>query len=360
MPTGKSAITAIGGKKHVLNLYNREIKKLQFVENAQRKVRSSDDGLLHAGFKVPGTNTQRVSGDGGLNCQNIIKDPEFLRAWQCKKKETHLICQSDAAALEPHVFTELSRDAAMLKLYGPGAKPNDVYLFTGASIGGILGQPFLDLGYDPLNPTKEAMKACKEKYKNLRNVSKTLLLSDDYMSGPYKKWQTLKIQGFDFTLKEVEEMHNKLAEVYKGKKIFGEKLKAEWERNRGFVLDGFGFPTCVHHTKLRDVVNRVIQRSGHMILQLWTYLIVKKFWEENIDYSFHIHDFHDELVAEVHYTQIARAKEIYAETLAEVNNKYLKGQIKIKAEPQIATCLAEIKVENYVDEELKYLMDNLS
>lgn len=184
--------------------------------------------------------------------------------------------------------------------------------------------------------------------------------SDDYGSGAYKKWQSLKIQGFDFTMSQVEEMHNKLAEVYKGKKAFGEKLKMEWERNRGFVLDGFGFPVCVYHKKIKDLGNRVIQKSGHMILQLWTYLIVKKLWEENIDYSFQIYDFHDELITEVHYTQIQRVKEIYAETLAEVNTKYLQGQIKIKAEPQVATCLAEIKVENYIDEDLKHLMDKLS
>jgi hypothetical protein len=43
-------------------------------------------------------------------------------------------------------------------------------------MGGILGQPFLDEGYDPLNPTKEAIKECKKKHKNLRNVAKSLCL----------------------------------------------------------------------------------------------------------------------------------------------------------------------------------------
>jgi hypothetical protein len=679
LPTGKSAITAIGGKKHILNVFNREIKKAQFVATTKNRVEQSDDGLLHMGYKTPGTVTQRLSGDGGLNLQNIIKDSSFLRAWRCHNMKDHLILQADlcyhpdtevltkkgwkpiaavttsdevwqvnsislegawchplhtiehdydgmlhiignirgslrvtgnhrmlyvgghasnradktarrsvipakdgvpfigaclpitstplnptvsdwksediwkAAALqadgcvdirakkrrnfylqvsrtekrakanqlfgpghlqklrpehtlqkelwssikfdhplletdgtrrklfradligdnqlleflealafwdgsvedsgtivyasvskeqvdciqhrlvragyeckcdlriakdskylgcyylrihkndrfhiskkdyaqqpyqgkvycltvpagffmvrhgnqtfvsgncavEPHVFTELSRDEAMWDLYGPEAKQNDVYLYTGAKIGGILGQPFLDEGYDPKNPTKAAIKLCKEKHKNLRNVSKTLLLSDDYGSSARKKWQTLKIQGFNFTLKEVEDMHNKLAEVYKGKKDFGDALRREWERNGGWVLDAFGMPICVDSKKIKDLSNRICQRSGHFILMLWQYILMHKMWEEGIEYFFQIANFHDEMLIEVRRDQLPLMKQLYADCLKEVNDKWLKGMIKIKAEPQVATCLAEIKVEEYIEDELKHLLEGI-
>jgi hypothetical protein len=680
LPTGKSAITAIGGKKHILNVFNREIKKSQFVATTKSRVEQSDDGLLHMGYKTPGTVTQRLSGDGGLNLQNIIKDSSFLRAWRCHNMKDHLILQADLCyhpntevltkkgwkpiaavttsdevwqvdhetllgswinptqtmeychegsmielgnkrgkicvtpnhkmlyvskaqtgtrrvtekrwtcraaedipnssaclvivakaatpvvsnfnirdiwmaamlqadgsvnkaatldrsfyievskptkrakvrefvgdgivraartgqnmetekwggikfshellesdltgrklfrvdligdnqlldmldalafwdgnidkgntliyttidkeqadllqarmartsyecklkikqpanegckivyrlfirarsrirvtkkdkkviegfsgnvycltvpkgfflvryegqtfvsgncAVEPHVFTELSRDEAMWDLYGPEAKQNDVYLYTGAKIGGILGQPFLDEGYDPKNPTKAAIKLCKEKHKNLRNVSKTLLLSDDYGSSARKKWQTLKIQGFNFTLKEVEDMHNKLAEVYKGKKDFGDALRREWERNGGWVLDAFGMPICVDSKKIKDLSNRICQRSGHFILMLWQYILMHKMWEEGIEYFFQIANFHDEMLIEVRRDQLPLMKQLYADCLKEVNDKWLKGMIKIKAEPQLATCLAEIKVEGYIEDELKHLLEGI-
>jgi hypothetical protein len=203
------------------------------------------------------------------------------------------------------------------------------------------------------------MKACKEKFKNLRNVAKALVLSDDYGSGAYKKWQSLKIQGFDFTMKQVEEMHNKLAEVYKGKRAFGAKLKREWERNKGWVLNAFGFPVCVCADKEKDLGNRVIQSSGHEVLMLWQYLVTNRFWKDGIDYSWQLFDFHDEMVPEIHKTQITQVKNIYSETLAEVNDIYLKGKIKIKAEPQVATCLAEIKCEGYIAEDLLYLLEGM-
>jgi hypothetical protein len=359
LPTGKSAVLAIGGKKHPLNRYTKDIKRLQFVDSCYAKICESDDGLLYLGYKVPGTNTQRNSGDGGLNLQNLVKDPAFLRAWRPRNLDTHLLCQIDESSVEPHILTEFSRCSTMMKIYGPGAKPNDIYIFNAVGIGGILAKPFLDVGYDPNNPTKEAIKEGKSKFKDLRNVSKSITLSDDYGSSARKKWQTLKIQGFNFSVQEVEEMHNNLKVLYKDKVAFGDKLRREWEKNKGWILDGFGMPVCIDKNKIKDCTNRCVQRSAALILTLWQHILIPKMWENNIDYNWMIYNFHDEMVPEIRRDQIGKMKELYKETLQIMNDKYLGGMIKIKAEPQVATCLAEIKVENYVEEELKHLLEGV-
>jgi hypothetical protein len=320
---------------------------------------ASDDGLLHMGFKVPGTNTQRNSGAGGINLQNLVKSPEFLRAWRCRDLENYLMLQIDESSVEPHILTEFSHCKAMMKIYGPGAKPNDIYIFNAVGIGGIIGQPFIDAGYDPENPTKEILKSCKAKFKELRNVAKGYTLSDDYGSSAYKKWQTLKIAGYNFTLKQVEEGHNNLRKLYEDKIAFGDALRREWERNGGWVLDGFGMPVCIDSKKTKDAVNRIIQRSAALILSLWQYILVPRMWEEEIDYNWLVYNYHDEMIPEIHRLHLKRMKELYSETLAELNDKWLKGMIKIKAEPQLATCLAEIKVEGFVEEELKHLMEGI-
>ena len=359
LPTGKAAITGVKGKGHILNKFNKDVKKLQFCEAVWNKISTSDDGFLHVGYKVPGTNTKRNSGSDGVNLQNLIKAPEFLRAWRPRDLQNYLLYQIDESSVEPHILTELSRCKAMWKIYGPGAKPNDIYIFNAVGIGGVIGRPFLDAGYDPENPTKEILKSCKAKFKDLRNVAKGYTLSDDYGSSAYKKWQTLKIAGYNFTLSQVEEGHNNLRKLYEDKIAFGDALRREWERNGGFVLDGFGFPVCISSEKTKDCTNRVVQGTASLILTLWQYILVPKMWENKIDYYWMIYNFHDELIPEVKREHMRKIRELYAETLKELNEKYLGGIIPIKAEPQVATCLAEIKVEGYVEDELKHLMEGV-
>jgi hypothetical protein len=359
IPVGKAAIIAVGGSRHIFNRYNRELKKEQFTSNCINKIENSFDGMLHMPYKVPGTNTMRLSGDGGLNLQNLVKDAEFLRAWRPRNLDRDIIYQSDISSLEPNVFTEFSRDDTMLGIYGPGAKPNDIYIYTAALIGGSLGQCFLDEGYDPKNPTKEIIGQCKKKFKTTRNAAKCIQLSDDYRSGAYKKWQSLRILGFDFTLEEITDIQARLDNVFAGKRAFIARLEREWERNKGFILDGFGMPVCVCRSKTRDLANRCIQRSATLILMLWQHLIMPKLEKEIPEYYWMIFNFHDEMIPEIPRSKISVMKRIYEETLTELNEVWLKGMIKIKADPQAATCLAEIKVENYVEEELAELLEDL-
>ena len=360
LPTGKSALLSILGSGSALAQFNGEIKKQQFTRAVLNKLTAAS--RIHLPVKVPGTLTCRLGGDGGVNIQNTPKDPMFQSAWRVENPHTHVIADIDKAALEPHVLTALSQDPAMLGLYGPGAKPNDVYIYFCALIGGALGQPFLDEGYDPYNPTADAIARCKKNHKKLRGAGKTLILSSDYGAGTKKQFTTLRIQGYDFSLAQVKRMHDKLNEVCAGKMAFGKKLEAEHERNGGYILDGLGFPTAVDVMKRKDLINRTVQKTGHMIEMLFLYKTMQLFRQYNVPYSWMIVDYHDATDPIIPIEYVPIVKDIYIEALRWVNDDFLKTSIRIKGTPQFATNMAEIKCEDYKldNEEIADLIEELN
>jgi hypothetical protein len=133
-------------------------------------------------------------------------------------------------------------------------------------MGGSIGEQFKSEGYDPDNPTKDAIDRVKKKFKSTRNAVKLCSLSDDYGSGITKKYRTLKLQGFNFSLNEVKDLQARLNKVFEGKKAYGRKLEAEWIRNNGFILDGLGFPLAVAEEKKKDLCNRCV--SGDTLVRV--------------------------------------------------------------------------------------------
>jgi hypothetical protein len=131
--------------------------------------------LYHPELRVPGTASGRLSGSGGYNWQNAPKCKEILECMQADDGHTLLAC--DVASLEQVVLANLSGDEQLIKLYGPGAKPNDVYSFVGASLPGAVGAGIRAAGYDPDNPTPEGIAAVKKLAKKERSISKVITLS---------------------------------------------------------------------------------------------------------------------------------------------------------------------------------------
>lgn len=83
----------------------------------------------------------------------------------------------DFTSLEVVVLTELSRDDVLWSVFGPGARPNDIYLATGARMGGALGNRIRSTGYNPESPTLETVALAKKECKTERGVAKTMYLS---------------------------------------------------------------------------------------------------------------------------------------------------------------------------------------
>jgi hypothetical protein len=153
-------------------------KEASIVTSYLELLHHTEDGgwRLHAGWSVPGTLTGRLGGREP-NLQAIPKSIKFLDCFIPDPGFTWV--EGDFSALEPNILAELSRDKALLDLYGPDANPNhDRYLYT------IAGIPFPQFDavrshYDVNNPTKDGVKAAKTNCKKLRDFGKVLCVAED-------------------------------------------------------------------------------------------------------------------------------------------------------------------------------------
>lgn len=296
---------------------------------------------LHAGWIVPRTLTGRLGGKDP-NLQAVPKSLEFL---DCFGPDPGCVwLEEDAAAVEPHVLAELSQDRALLDLYGPDANPNhDRYLYTLASI----PHPSFDAvrrHYSVEAPTKEGVKAAKSECKALRELGKVLVLAGDYGAGAKKKWRTCLLKGIRISLKEMEEIHAGQRALHSGVDAWRASLEREWDARGGWVLSGLGFPTPVFHDKLKDVVNRVVQRTGHDIHVIHVWQLESLLTAAGIGSTGVVWDFHDQDISQVREEDAERALAVAVEAVDELN-RYLGGSVRIKYGPRIVRSLSEAKME---------------
>lgn len=172
----KKALKSLGEHGQRLKHYNDLVKELQMVLSVANALCQHPDGSwrVHAGYRVPGTFTGRLSGADGVNLQQLPKRKEYLSCWIPRPGWVMLDC--DVTALEPVVLTGLSKDRAMLSLYGPSApKGQDIYLYVGANLPGI-GDAIRATGYDPDNSTPESVAHAKKLCKKERGVAKVVVL----------------------------------------------------------------------------------------------------------------------------------------------------------------------------------------
>ena len=201
--------------------------------------------------------------EGKINLQNQPKVPEFLKCYVADPG--HQIIYMDFSALEPHVCTMYSRDEKMLQLYGPGAKRNDIYLFFGASTR-IYGDTIRATGYDPDNPTPAAIKAAKAACGSIRDVLKTVILGCNYGMG-YKLLHSYVNQaGYPLSLADAGIIHRAFWSFFGGIKRFEEGLINQYYNNGNYIINGRGRPLTIASDKLKDIVNRFVQSTGHDIL----------------------------------------------------------------------------------------------
>lgn len=256
----RKALPALGEPGKLLSKYNLYVKRRGYVEAMIAK--TTRDGLLHPQFNSYGTMTGRLGGSGGLNMQQMPKVASFLHC--LRARPGHRLVQLDAEALEPTILTEFSRDPAMWKIYGPGAKPNDLYLFVGSKLASI-GKEIRKY-YDPDNPTPEGIALAKKHCKRERDISKVICLSSSYGAGPAKIHETLKLAGIDISMSEVRNIHRDYWRLFAGTKRFEESLKDIWAANEGWIPSVMGTPICIAEPLLKDIVNRFCLTGDSLVL----------------------------------------------------------------------------------------------
>lgn len=327
----------IGGP---LQLYADAEQELGYTTTYIEEARQSETGewRIHPGWVNPGTKTGRLAGKDP-NLQQIPKTVEFM---ECLIADPECVwVEKDWSALEPHVLAELSRDQALLDLYGPGAQPHDVYLYSGAHYA-VLG-PQIREHYDPRSVTKEIVSKAKKLLKSVREACKVVVLAKSYGAGAKKIWSGLRLKGFKLTLKEAEQISESHDTMYadSGKK-FHDILETEWEARGGWVLSGLGHPVCMWEGLKKDLINRVVQKTGHDIHMMYIVDIDRRLAAEGIPYKGIVWDFHDQLIFQVPTEYGPRCLEILAEADAALNEA-LGAYVKLKGDPKLCTDMAKAK-----------------
>ena len=326
----KTILPKLGRAGEILAEYNTLNKELGYVS---KMLDRSETGVHYSQLRVSGTKTDRCSGTGGVNIQQLPKSEGYLSCLIPKKGFVFL--QMDIDALEAVVLAELSACPSYMNLYGPNRPPNDVYLFIGSQIE-MFKQEIEDAGYSNTNPTSSGIKRAKKVAKRIRTICKVIHLSSQYGAGANKIHQTLVESGISISLAEVTAIRKRYWEIFEGVTKYRERLVAEWKANKGFFIDGLGTPVTVTKDFEKDILNRQIQRTGHFILVKYLYHL-GQLRKASPNAMMHLKpvlpDFHDETVWQVPTPFEKPAMNMFNKAW-ELTNNELGGIIPLTGTPE--------------------------
>lgn len=331
-----------------LQLYADATQELGYVETYAACVRLDADGIprIHPGWKSPGTKTGRLAGGGGhkvryespttgkqktasINLQQMPKTKQFMSALVADEGWEWV--EGDWSALEPHVLAEISQDPALLKLYGPGAKKHDVYLYSGTGYA-VVGAE-VRKHYDVENPD---VATAKKQLKELREaVLKKTYLTKVYGGGAGKVHSNIRLAGYKLTFDESKQISDSHDAMYaRSGRDFHDILEREWRARGGWVLSGLGHPIGCDEKKKKDLINRVVQKTGHDIHTMLVVHVARELDRLGIAYRGIVWDFHDQLIIQVPKGVGAFVCHVIRDMVVELN-QMLGTTVPLKMEPKI-------------------------
>lgn len=270
-----------------------------------------------------------------LNLQQLPKDTGYLASFTARPG--HKLVYTDFNALEPKVTAWFTRDPGMWKLYGPGAKPNDIYLYTGAN--SPLFQDEIRQYYDPDNPTAEGIKAAKQNCGRTRDILKKVVLSCNYGAGPRKLHAEFSAVGLAISLRDCTILHRSYWRTFSGIKNFEKGLLAMHRSNGGWIINGRGRPLSIAADYTKDIVNRFVQSTGHDILM--RYLLILSDTRMGSMRPWLV-DEHDATIWECHESEVELTRNIFEQAFITLNGE-LGWDIKFTGDIKVADNLGELK-----------------
>jgi len=149
---------------------------------------------------------------------------------------------------------------------------------------------------------------------------------------------------------ECKKIHNSYWQLYDGVKIYERALKQEWERNDGWVFNGIGRPTPICDLLIKDLVNRVVQSTGHDVHIRYINILDELRKETQIPFWGIIWDFHDQSIVETPEQYAEDVKYLLGvEAYARLNKWLGVGNgalIPLKGDAAIVHSLAEAKFDD--------------
>lgn len=273
-----------------------------------------------------------------INVAQMPKNKEFLECLVARPG--HVLIDSDITALEPTVLAELSGCPTYKEIFASG-KPHDTYLYIARYLFPEQAEE-LDAVYNFDSPTKDSVKRAKTLFGKMRKHTKPVHLGGQYGASAYRMWMSLKKDGVLLPIEVVEDMHKKYWELFKTVKDYGWRLRDEcWERG-GYIINGLGRPIPIIERKQKDILNSMVQSTGHDILLILINEIHKEAEKRGVKMVAWVDDFHDQTTVEVEEKDVDIAKECFRMGYEKLNAR-IKGSIPIKGDIDVGTCMADFK-----------------
>jgi hypothetical protein len=311
LPVSLDVMVAYGDLGRLLTQRSEAEKEASYVTSYLEGVRGA---TFHPRLKAPGTITGRLSGDGGINLQQIPKTEGTMAAFRAP--EGWSLVDLDFTALEPKVMAYFSQDPGYLELYASGV-PHDVYLFV---MQALFADRRDEIGavYAPGGVvTKESVDAAKRQFKTLREIAKRIHLASAYGAGAAKMFSQIKLSGImpSITLDDVLAMRKAYQRLFNGIRDWRDALTEEWTTRGGWVYNGSGRPLA----KVHDCVNTFCQSTGVDCLLKFVHHINRLRLERRVPMRpFHVNQ-HDATTWCVKVGHEAGAKAVFEDALAELN-----------------------------------------
>lgn len=317
---GAAALTAYSEHKKV-------------AEQAETYLNHVVNGRLKTNYDVCGTVSGRLSGFRPSLLNMPFSEPDIMKNFVVE--EGYVGIHADLASIEPCVLAHYSEDPTLLKVYRQGQ--GDIYLDLALD---VLPSPELVTHYNPLIPPTSAIKA---RFKDVRNICKTLHLAVSYTGTYITVAKNLSKNGYPTSKGEAMGLVKRYWAKFSKVREFEHRLHSVY-RQQGSIRNLVGRLIQVPAIYEKDLLNRLIQSSAHDILRLWVTQIEYAFKTNGVQYKYWLPDIHDSTTFMVKREDLSKAKEIYALALQEVQSQ-IQLSVPISMELKECTSLAGVKGE---------------
>lgn len=294
----------------------------------------STSGRINPGFNICGTVSYRLSGFKPYFLNAPFDEIALLKNFKCD--EGYVGVHADLSAIEPTITAHYSEDKALLKVFRDGL--GDIYLDLALEL--FKEDKDLKRGYNPNIPiTKEV----KEAFAKQRKIAKVIQLAVQYTGTKHTVSKNLTNDGIPTTIEQADEYVKAYWRKFDAVRKFNYQLR-EVNRNQGYLRNVIGRIIRVPDPEYKDLPNRFVQSSAHDVLVLWVLKIYENCKKAGIAIKPVLLDCHDSTSNQVPEAQAGRLKEIYVESLQQLNDE-LNLCVQIKAEAKFFHTLAGLKNE---------------
>ena len=302
-------------------------------ETCETYIGAWSEGRLHPGYDICATVSGRLGGFVPYLLNAPFSEPRIMGAFSVDPG--YVGVHADLTAVEPCITGAYSEDENLLKVYRDGK--GDIYLDLALEL--FPDREDLRADYDPNGPAPTA--AIKEKYKVIRAICKIIHLAVGYTGSYITICKNLNKAGFPTTPSEARVLVARYWQKFAEVKEFTKKLKAVYLQ-QGHIRNLMGRIIHVDPRFIKDLLNRLVQSSGHDILVEWVMRIHQELNAAELDWKPMLIDIHDATGVMVKEGQQEAVKSIFLSTLEGLNNELNLG-VRIRAEAKFFHSLAGLK-----------------